>query len=629
MPISARFDSKLLLSSLILALVLSSSSLSAYFGPNAYAQEQTPSILRPARPENSKLYRFPLDAVDPNAASNPKGASAPGFRGENQMVLYTPAHGASTQTNEAGFEAVVDQGVITQTGGADSAIPATGFVISAHGTAAQWLARFGKPGALASWDAQTRQLTIQLTPAAYLFEVDSAIHRADQRQPAAAEAYRKHMQEAQSCRAQLASMQGQPVNGEMATLAEDCQHKANLAFYNTMASVPQEFRGAWIRPEGINRDQIRKAVAGLKKDHVNNVFLETYFQGKTAYPSAVMAEYGLPQQHPRYQGGDPVQIWVEEAHQQGIKVNLWTQIFFAGNQRENSELYGPILQKYPQWRNIQRPNWNNPNPVISDVEPGHYFLDPANAEVRTYLEKLLLEMVSKYDPDGLNLDYIRYPASAAVTKSYYLGTTWGYTETARKQFRDLIEAERKTAQAERLEALKKAGKSVPKILLNPVYPSADPKDLTPASPLWPRWVAWRKEQVSSFVSTVSSKARQLKPNLLVSAVIFPSHDPTYALKLQDYPRWAKEGSIQAITPIGLSTNLSKMGRQCQELKAQVENKIPVYVGIFALYNRAGTLDLVEQIDTVHQNNMGGVVLFDWARLNPAYEEALLEGPFRQ
>ncbi len=593
----------------------------------SHAQVEAHSVLRPARPENNKIYRFPVTIVDPSAATNPKGMGTPGYRAENQMVLYTPAYGASTQTNPAGFEAVVTDGVISQIGTGDSAIPGNGFVISGHGSAAQWLSRFAKTGAQATWDAENNQIIIQFTPSAYLHQVDAAIQQATEK-PAVSPAYTNHLQAAQSCRAQLAGMQTQPVTAEMATLAEECQHQANLALYNTIPANPQEFRGAWIRPESVDPEQICKAVATLKKNNIHHVFLETYYQGKTAYPSTVMAEYGLPEQHPRYKGGDPVQLWIEAAHAQGIQVHLWSQIFFAGNQNENIEAFGPILHKYPQWRNIQRPNWNNPNPVISNVEPGHYFVDPANPEVRAFLEKLLMEMVTRYDLDGLNLDYIRYPASAAVTKPYYLGTTWGYTEVARKQFKSMIEQERAAAETLKNENLKKVGKPIP-APTNLSLPSADPKDLTPGSPLWPRWVAWRKEQVSSFVKLISEKAHAAKPKLLLSAVVFPSHDPTYALKLQDYPRWAREGAIQALTPIGLSTNLDKMAVQCQELKAQVQEKIPVYVGIFSLYNRTGPIELVKEIDTVHQQQMGGVVLFDGARLTAPYEEALQEGPFRE
>jgi hypothetical protein len=40
------------------------------------------------------------------------------------------------------------------------------------------------------------------------------------------------------------------------------------------------------------------------------------------------------------------------------------------------------------------------------------------------------------------------------------------------------------------------------------------------------------------------------------------------------------------------------------------------------------VELVQQIDTAHQAGMPGIVLFDWSRLTPADEDALLEGPFR-
>lgn len=590
-----------------------------------------PSVLRPNKAMTVE-FSFPMDGIDPSAATNPKGSVTPGFRAENQLLIYTPDFGGSTGTNEAGIEAIVTDGVISRTiEGGNSAIPANGFVLSGHGAAAQWMAKFAKPGALVTVDTNNRQLIIRFTPAVYEHEVDAAIQQAQSRSPVNLEHYQRFMDQAQHCRAQLASMANQPVSSEMAMLAEQCRLDANMAFYNTLESRPAEFRGVWIRPASTNPEQIRRVVDGLKEAHISNVFLETYFQGKTAYPSQVMAEYGLQTQHPQYQGADPVRLWIDEAHKAGIKVHLWAQVFFAGNQRENVEQYGPILQKYPEWRNVQRPNWNVKTPVISDIEPGHYFLDPANPDVRTFLNKLLMEMVTTYDTDGLSLDYIRYPASAAVSKGYYLGTTWGYTESARKQFQEMIAQERKVTEASRLAALKAAGKpvSAPKAIAAGKELSADPKDLTLKDPLWPRWVAWRKEQVSSFVKHISQQAHAAKPNLLMSAVVFPSSDATYAQKLQDYPRWVAEGDIQALTPIGLSTLPAKMSQQCAHLRQQVQDKIPVYIGIFGLYNRNSPVELVQQIDTVHQAGMPGVVLFDWSRINPAYQEALLEGPFRE
>lgn len=593
----------------------------------AYA-EDAPSILRPATAE-TRTYRFRVDAIDPTPESNPSAALTAGLRGEGQLILYTAAFGSSTHTNSAGTEAVVTDGVITHSGGGDNPIPANGFVLSGHGAAAQWLTKFAKTGALATYDTESRQVTIQFTPTMYLNQVDSALERAKSRPPADEAAYQDHLSKADSCRVQLAAQTNQPLSTALVTLANRCEQEADRAFYNTISANQNEFRGAWVRPNSVKLEQIRSQVAQMKRLGVKNIFLETYYQGETSYPSRVMSDFGLPEQHPQYKGGDPLQLWITAAHEAGLNVHAWVQVFFAGNQKENAELYGPILQKYPQWRNVERPNWNRGIPVASDVEPGHYFIDPANPEVRSFLEKLLLEIVERYDIDGLNLDYIRYPASAPVNSPIHLSTTWGYTDSARNQFKTLIEQERQAAEQKKREALKAAGKPIPKAGPSFTTPSADPKDLTTKSPLWPRWVSWRKEQVSSFVKTISEKAHAAKPQLLISAVIFPSHDSTYAQKLQDYPRWAKEGWIQALTPIGLSPIPERMAQQATLLKEQIQDKIPVNVGIFALYNRQDPIELVRQIEALHQSDMPGVVLFDWSRLTPAYEDALQEGPFRQ
>lgn len=599
------------------------------------AQGAGPSILHPSRPSNPE-YRYPLDGIDPNEQSYPRGIGFPGFRGEQQLLIYTPASGASTGTNNAGLEAVVRNGVITQVReSGNTPIPADGYVISGHGAAANWLARFARTGATVALESKTEQgppsqIAIRMTPQVFRNQVADALSQAQSRPPVNGPRYQQLLQEAQSCQAQVQNSPDTDVTPELITLANRCVDLANRAYYNTFEAKPGEFRGAWLRPTGSDPAEIRKVIASLKAVHINQVFLETYFQGKTAYPSAVMAEYGL-QQHPQYRGGDPVKVWIDEAHQAGIKVNLWVQVFFAGNQKENAETYGPILTQYPQWRNIQRMNLNAAAPMPSQIEPGHFFVDPANPEVRAYLQKLIMEMVTKYDADGLNLDYIRYPASAAANRGTYLETSWGYTPSAREQFKAIIEQERQAAEAEALKGAPKdkTGRPIHTSAKKAALPSADPVDLTPASPLWPRWVGWRKSLVTSFVKDIAEKAHASKPNLLISAVVFPSLNPVYAVKLQDYPLWAKEGYIQALTPIGLSPTPALLQDQATKLRSQVQDTVPIYVGIFGMYNRNLPIELVRQIDAAHQAGMPGVVLFDWSRLNADYNAALQEGPFRE
>ncbi len=583
------------------------------------------SILQPASGFRS-VFGMRVDSIDPSAATNPAGAQQPGYRGSHQLVVYTPAFGARTGTGEPGLEAVVSGDTVTGWVNANAPIPPDGWVVSGNGNGANWIRKVVRPGARVALDTASQRLQVIHTPEVYINQVAQALARIEDRDLGTDAEARRHAENARACYGQLTQNRNQPLTPQIVSLADYCENEATLAYYRTVIPNPAGFRGVWLRPTSRKPEDIAQAVSELKAAGIRDLFLETYYQGRTLYPSQVMAEAGLPSQHGQFEKSDPLSLWIDEAHRHGLRVHAWVQVFFAGNARENIEQFGPILQKYPQWRNVQRAHWKDAQPVPSNIEPGHYFLDPANAEVRAFLEKLILEVVSRYPVDGLNLDYIRYPASAHPDKPTYLQSTWGYTETARQQFQALVAQQRKEEQARQAETAKKAGLPPPK----PARPDTktDPKDLTPQDPLWPQWVAWRKEQISLFVKHISETAQAVRPGLVVSAVVFPPSDPDLAVKLQDWPRWVREKSVQALTPIGLTPTPEGIYRQSVQFREMTANQVPVYVGIFGLYNRVSPVDLVGQVEAVQKAGLPGVVLFDGGRLTPEYRKALQEGPFR-
>ena len=75
------------------------------------------------------------------ASTNWKGLNYPGLRGANQLVIYSPSFGMRTNTNEFGTEAIVVGDTVVSLSGADSLIPANGFVISGHGSAKNGLTK--------------------------------------------------------------------------------------------------------------------------------------------------------------------------------------------------------------------------------------------------------------------------------------------------------------------------------------------------------------------------------------------------------------------------------------------------------------------------------------------------------
>jgi hyaluronoglucosaminidase len=108
---------------------------------------------RPTDPSDIS-WVHPIDAVDP-----PREGEYPGSRGEDQLIIYTPAYGhPSTGTNPWGAEAIVRDGVVVRVGdgekGNDSPIPENGFVVSGHGTSRDWIMRNLQPGVPVTFDQE-------------------------------------------------------------------------------------------------------------------------------------------------------------------------------------------------------------------------------------------------------------------------------------------------------------------------------------------------------------------------------------------------------------------------------------------------------------------------------------------
>ena len=126
-----------------------------------------------------------------------------------------------------------------------------------------------------------------------------------------------------------------------------------------------------------------------------------------------------------------------------------------------------ILAVHPEWANTTKALAESSEIASSAAEHNGYFIDPANPEVQKFVGEILEEIIENYQPDGINLDYIRYPQSAVVKTDNSSGTEWGYTKIAREEFKSLY------------------GK--------------DPLELKVSDPLRQKWFEYRQKKITDFV----------------------------------------------------------------------------------------------------------------------------------
>ncbi|MEM9150631.1 MAG: family 10 glycosylhydrolase [Cyanobacteria bacterium P01_F01_bin.3] len=354
-----------------------------------------------------------------------------------------------------------------------------------------------------------------------------------------------------------------------------------------------EVRSIWLDRETIvnasNPEGLAQIFERFRAAGINTVFVETVNAGYTVYPSDV-----APEQNPLTRGWDPLQAAVDLGKVYDIDVHAWVWLFAAGNRAHNRilgqpESYpGPILSARPDWA-----GFDNQGNLIMPGKPKP-FLDPANLEVRQYLIDLLDEIATRYDVDGIQMDYVRYPFQDAMANR-----TFGYGTAAREQFYELTG-------------------------VDPVnIPSRNGGDRRLAR-LWSQWTNFRAQRVSSFVAEASEHLRRRHPGLILSAAVFA--DDTYyrhhAIQ-QNWEEWADLGWVDWIVLMSYANNTREFAELIQPWVMESSfHSTEIIPGIRLL--NLPTSEASNQIQHLRQLPVGGYALFAADNLNSEVQ-AMLAG----
>ena len=532
-----------------------------------------------------------INAIDPTVYTNRTGSYLPGARGINQLVIYTPAYGIRTNTNEFGAEAVVEGNTVTELSGADSFIPPNGVVISGHGKAKNWINQSIKIGTKIYIDQDANIVYTYTTSASYLFESEKKIAEAQQMidfYKASVPDYNWRVPNSYINDAKNYLKKAQKNPDEVQKYSKLAIEAANDALKSVVPYKSNELKGVWIRPTEKTKNEIEDTISRIKKAGISDIFLESYFHGKTIFPSETMKAYGFTVQNPQFAGIDPLEIWIKEAHKRNMKVHIWFETFYAGpqNPKDNPE---SILGRNPSWGNKIKKDADSLEPSKSTSEHNGYFVDPANQEVQEFLYKLIDEIITRYKPDGINLDYIRYPNCVSLNES----SSWGYTTAAREEFEQMY--------------------------------GVDPIDLKITDALWPVWCGYRRAQVTEMVQKVGKLGKQ--KHTYITAVIFPDRQAALDKKQQDWKTWSQNDYIDGFTPLFLTCDSKMANSMMQDVLRSKSPKTDFYAGLFVTFMSGSEEDLIRQIHEARKLNSKGVIIFDYAHLSDRYVKALSTSVF--
>ena len=552
------------------------------------------NVFQPFSPKSGELIfnqvSRNVSVIDPNCSNNYASCRFPGMRGTNQLVIYTPQFGRRTNTNEFGTEALVVDGVVTQLSGANTIIPANGIVISGHGAAKQWINENILVGSKIYVDAVNKTITSYVTSETFLFcakmkliEVQNIMNYYIRTCPGYDA--RKTITAINKSKENIAKAEKD--SGNVQKHAGKAVEHANEALSLVLPYKANELKGVWVRPSFHSKQEIETVLDKLQKSGINNVFVETFYHGKTIFPSDTMLTYGFIEQNEEFVGFDPLEVWIKEAHKRNIKVHIWFETFYVGNKNpRNYSNY--ILSMRPDWTNLPRNSANSQEPVYSSSEHNGYFLDPANPEVQNFLIKLLTEIICKYKPDGINLDYIRYPQSISPDIAGYENSTWGYTSYSREGFKSKF--------------------------------GIDPISLTRKDELWDNWLLFRADRVTDFVRRASELCDSM--NTPLTAVIFPNRKNALTTKLQDWQYWTSHNYIDGFTPLFLTCDPKTTAMMINEINNLKSRDTKLYAGLFVTFMKGSPDDLIRVLHESRRFGLSGAIIFDYAHFGSEYMNVL-------
>ena len=370
--------------------------------------------------------------------------------------------------------------------------------------------------------------------------------------------------------------------------------------------VPREFRAAWLTPiydRGFRdwptsptmtteeqkaelRTTLDKAVAA----GLNTIILHVRLAGDALYPttyapwSAFLTGQSGVGPSPAY---DPLAFAIDEAHARGLQLHAWFNPFramlpnFAGSAAPTH-----VTKKHPEWiRKYGSQTW---------IDPG----DPA---ARRYVLETFLDVVKRYDVDGIHIDDYFYPYQEIET----------YTRRVkRKRIR-----ERRVIPFPDTKTWEKYGKSAG-------FTDRD---------------AWRRSNIDEFVRDLYKSVKAIKPSVLVGISpfgIWRSGSPpgitgldAYSEIYADSKRWLAEGWLDYLTP-QLYWEVGGAQDRFRVLDAWWRSVNPqqryIWPGLYTSHVYAGRDawaigEIARQVETVRESRIGsidapGVVHFRLAAL---------------
>lgn len=309
---------------------------------------------------------------------------------------------------------------------------------------------------------------------------------------------------------------------------------------------------------------------------------------------------------------DPLELMLERAHRAGLKVHAWVNVNLVSD-AEPPSLRRHVVYTHPEWLMVPRPladdlervNPHDPRYLqrLSEYARAHsdrvegLFLSPIHNGAVDHTIRVVGDIVSRYDVDGIHLDYIRFP-----------NEEFDYSADVLDEFRSEITS-RLSGDERRGYASRARGRPV-------FYTEMFPQ----------RWQEFRRARLTALLTRIRSTVKSRRSRAMLTAAVFPDANDATNRRFQDWGGWLDTGLLDAICPMVYTTDPAIFRSQIANVE-QLAGRRPVWAGIGAY--QLSPAATVENIRAARQLGAEGIVLFSYDNLDSRYVEMVAKGAFAQ
>jgi uncharacterized lipoprotein YddW (UPF0748 family) len=374
--------------------------------------------------------------------------------------------------------------------------------------------------------------------------------------------------------------------------------------------TPDEVRALWVVRYTLDHpDSVRAMVRRADEAGFNTLIVQIRGRGDAFYEARwePKAESLYKEKY------DPLKLVLKEAHKRGIAVHVWLNTHLVANAEELPTRPGHVIFTRPDILAVPQPIARD----LYDMDPSDarfvdalaqyardnadhvegLYTSPAVPEVKEHLYSIWMDILEKYEVDGMHFDYVRYPAP-----------DYDYSRPALERFRRWLQPQLPDTVTE-------------------YYATLQPDDPLVYTDSFPEaWDRFRREQITALVERVYHGVKKRKPNVVVSAAVFGNSEDAYANRFQNWLGWLRLGILDVACPMAYSPD-TEIFREQISVALEAGGRDRVWAGIGAW--RIPVESTLEKIEVARELGTRGLILFSYDATSRNRDEATGESHLQQ